>query len=281
MMKIGCNTVAFRNSPLDFALKEISAAGYKYVEVEANLLWCPHVDPWKDDPLDFKKKIASYGFEGVSAIGSHRELITSQEGVEDIRQALKWAKEAGVPCILTGEGRKPADMTTEDALNILADRYADLGVVAEECQVHLALEDHGTISLTPEGLPKLLEIAKNKWIGVNFDTANIHRGDYVGTDRGKYEWKLGGLTSYSETELLEKVAARVRHTHIKDVIGRDAVTLGLGEIDLVGCLDILNKTGYAGVLSYETEGMQEPDESRKMIIDSKKYLEDILKSFCS
>ena len=208
----------------------------------------------------------------VSAIGSHRELITSQEGVEDIRQALKWAKEAGVPCILTGEGRKPEDMTSEDALNILADRYADLGEVAEANRVYLALEDHGTISLKPDGLPKLLEIAKNDWIGVNFDTANIHRGDYVGTDRGKYEWKLGGTTSYSETELLEKVAARVHHTHIKDVIGRDAVTLGQGEIDLIGCLDILDKTGYQGVLSFETEGMQEPDESRKMIVDSREYL---------
>lgn len=273
MMKIGCNTVAFRRSSLDFALQEIASAGYKYVEVEANLLWCPHVDPWKDDPKDFQKKVASYGFEGVSAIGSHRELITSQEGVDDIRQALRWAKEASVPCILTGEGRKPADMSIEDALRILADRYAELGEVAEECQVHLALEDHGTISLTPEGLPQLLEIAKNKWIGVNFDTANIHRGDYVGTDRGKYEWKLGGLTSYSETELLEKVASRVRHTHIKDVIGRDAVTLGKGEIDLIGCLKILSKTGYEGVLSYETEGMQEPDESKRMIVDSREFLE--------
>ena len=64
MMKIGCNTVAFRRSSLDFALQEISTAGYKYVEVEANLLWCPHVDPWKDDPYEFKKKVESYGFEG-------------------------------------------------------------------------------------------------------------------------------------------------------------------------------------------------------------------------
>jgi sugar phosphate isomerase/epimerase len=279
MMKIGCNTVAFRRSSLDFALKEISAAGYKYVEVEANLLWCPHVDPWKDDPQEFMKKVKSYGFEGVSAIGSHRELITSQEGVDDIRQALKWAKEAGVPCILTGEGRKPEDMSEEDALSILADRYAELGEVAEACQVHLALEDHGTISLKPEGLPKLLKIAKNEWIGVNFDTANIHRGDYVGTDRGKYEWKLGGLTSYSETELLEKVVDRVRHTHIKDVVGRDAVTLGHGEIDLIGCLDILNKGGYQGVLSYETEGMEEPDESRKMIVESRDFLIKALKKY--
>jgi len=275
-MKIGCNTVAFRNSPLDLALKAISDVGYEYVEVEANLKWCPHADPWEDDPIFFKEKIENFGFKGVSAIGSHRELITSKEAVEDIKQGLKWANEAGVPCVLTGEGRKPEDMSTIDALMILKDRYQELAEVAEKNQVILAIEDHGTISLQPNGLPILLKMADSDWIGINFDTANIHRGDYVGTDRGGYEWKLGAKTSYSETELLSKVAEKVVHTHIKDVIGKDAVILGEGEIDLRGCLDLLEKTGYKGVLSYETEGMQEPDESKEMIKRSKNYLESNL-----
>ena len=36
-MLIGCNTVAFRKYSLEFALERIAAAGYEYVEVEANL----------------------------------------------------------------------------------------------------------------------------------------------------------------------------------------------------------------------------------------------------
>jgi len=280
-MKIGCNTVAFRNSSLDFALQRIAEAGYGYVEIEANLKWCPHADPWKDDPIKFKEKIRNFGFLGVTAIGCHRELITSDEGHNDIIHALKWTKEAAVPVIITGEGRKPEDMSTVDALMILADRYAELGQVAEENKVWLAIEDHGTISLQPNGLPLLLKLTNSKWIGVNFDTANIHRGDYVGTDRGKYEWKLGGKTSYSETELMTKVAHRVVHTHIKDVVGRDAVVLGDGEIDLIGCITLLNNAGYDGVLSYETEGMQEPDESSNMILKSRKFLENVLNSINS
>ena len=280
-MKIGCNYVAFRTSTLDFALERIAKDGFEFVEIEANLKWCPHVDPWKDDPVKFMQKIKNFGFKGVSAIGSHRELITSQEGVDDIKQALKWAKEAGVPCILTGEGRKPEEMSTIDDLKILSDRYDELGKVAEENKIFLALEDHGTISLQPNGLPILMKLANSQWIGVNFDTANIHRGDYVGTDRGKYEWKLGGKTSFSETELLGKVAGKVVHTHIKDVIGRDAVTLGAGEIDLINCLMILDKAGYNGVLSYETEGMQDAEESQTMILSSKKFMEDALKSLLS
>ncbi len=198
-MKIGCNTVAFRRNSLEYALERISAAGYEYVEVEANLSWCPHADPWTDDPIKFQEQIANFGFKGVSAIGSHRELITSEQGVKDILQALKWSKEAGVPVVLTGEGRLTGGMTTEDALPILKDRLAELAEVAEQNRVYLALEDHGSISLASlDGLPLLLSLVKSDWIGVNFDTANIHRGDYVGTDRGGYEWKLGQIAGHSE-----------------------------------------------------------------------------------
>ena len=275
-MKIGCNTIAFRKYDLDFALDKIASAGYEYVEVEANLKWCPHLDPWNDDPIKFKDKISSFGFKGVSAVGNHRELITSKQGVKDIARALVWAGEAGVPVIATGEGRIPEDMDIQSALQILKERLAKLALVAEENRVYLTMEDHGTISLTPDGLPKILELVHSDWIGVNYDTANIHRGDYIGTNSEKYEWKLGGQTSYDEVELLKKVAHRVEHVHFKDVVGRNAVTLGEGEIDLVGCLKVLKKAGFAGVLSYETEGWEEAEESEDMIKKSRQFLIDVL-----
>jgi sugar phosphate isomerase/epimerase len=277
-VKIGCNTVAFRRNPLEFALEKIALAGYEYVEVEANLTWCPHADPWNDDPVTFKEKVANFGFKGVSAIGSHRELITSEQGVKDIVQALEWCHAADVPVVLTGEGRLPTDMSREDALLILKDRLTHLAEVAKQNCVTLALEDHGSITLSSiEGLPLLLGLVQSDWVGVNFDTANIRRGDYVGTDRGGYEWKLGQIAGHSETKLLRLVVDRVRHLHIKDVVGRDAVTLGEGEIDLAGCIKILKEAGFDGVLSYETEGMQDPDESQEMIVASRKFLLDVLK----
>ena len=277
-MEIGCNTVDFRQYDFDFALEKIRSAGYEYVEVEANLKWCSHADPWKDDPVRFKEKIKSYGFKGCSAIGSHRELITSEQGVKDIKRALEWASQAEVPVICTGEGRLGPGMTEEEAIRILKDRYLEILEIAEKNEVFLAIEDHGSISLKPEGLPKLLGLADSKWFAVNFDTANIHRGDYVGTDSTKYEWKLGAKTTFDEVALLKKVASRVQHVHIKDVVGRDATTLGEGEIDLVGCLQVLKETGFNGVLSYETEGFQDAEESYKMIVDSRKFLMNVLEN---
>lgn len=280
-MKIGCNTVAFRKYDLDFALENIVNTGYEYVEVEANLAWCMHADPWNDDPVKFRDKIKSYGFKGVSALGSHRELIASEQGEKDIIQALKWSRRAEIPIVLTGEGKKPDDMSTEAALKILRNRLKKLSKVAEDNKVYLAMEDHGSISLTPDGLPIILDLANSKWVVVNFDTANIRRGDYVGTDRSSYEWKLGSASSYSEVELLRKVVGRVKHLHIKDVIGRNAVILGSGEIDLMGCLKILKKAGFDGVLSYETEGWENAEESVVMITKSRQFLIDALRGLQS
>lgn len=276
-MRLGCNTVDFRKKDLEYALERIIKAGYEYVEVEANLKWCSHVDPWKDDPIKFKDKIISFGFKGVSAIGSHRELITSEQGIKDIKKGLEWAHYANVPIIITGEGRMPEGMFVEEALKILKSRYEEILEVAGKNKVFIAIEDHGSISLTPDGLPKLLGLVDSEWLWINFDTANIHRGDYVGTDSKSYGWKMGAKSSYGEVELLKKVANKVKHVHIKDVIGRNAVILGKGEINLKGCLKVLKDTNYSGVLSYETEGFEDPEEAYKMIVESRKYLINLLK----
>jgi sugar phosphate isomerase/epimerase len=166
-------------------------------------------------------------------------------------------------------------------LGILRDRLKRLSGVAEENSVYLALEDHGSISLTPDGLFLILNMVNSDWVGVNFDTANIHRGNYVGTDKEGYEWKLGAVSSYSEVELLKKVVGKVKHLHIKDVIGRDAVILGDGEIDLMGCLRILKEAEFNGVLSYETEGWQDAEESVVMITKSRQFLIDALQDLQS
>jgi sugar phosphate isomerase/epimerase len=275
-MKIGCNTVAFRKYDLDFALGKIADAQYEYVEVEANLKWCPHIDTRKSDPIKFRDRIRRLGFKGVSAVGSHRELVTSDQGVKDIEQSLVWAGAAEVPLILTGEGRVPQGMTQESALAILKERLEKLSEVAAQNKVYLAMEDHGSISLTPDGLPRILGLVNSDWLVVNFDTANIRRGDYVGTDQDHFEWKLGARPGSSETELLRKVADRVRHVHFKDVVGLNAVTLGKGEIDLIGCLKILKKAGFDGVLSYETEGWEDAAEAEKMIRESRTFMLDAL-----
>jgi len=279
-MRISCTTVNFRRCSLDEALTRIARAGYEYVETEANRDWCGHIDPAKDDPVRVKDRITALGFRGITAMSCARELVTdvSGKGVTDIQHAMRWARAAGIPVILTGEGRKPPDMDEAEALEGLRGRLEQILTVAEECKVYLAMEPHGSISLAPGGLGRILGLVASPWIGVNFDTGNAHRGTYVGTDQVGFEWKLQAKASGDEVALLRPIATRVRHVHIKDVIGSRARTLGHGEVNLHGCLQLLKAAGYQGAMTYQTEGEDSPEESQRMIEESRSYLMQALRT---
>ncbi len=279
-MKLGCSSVVFRRYSLDQALETIAAAGYEYVDVEATLAYCPHVNPWKDDPERFKDKVAGFGLRGAEALGNHRELITDDQAVADISQAIRWCAAAGVPIVATGDGQKPAEMSTETAISILKDRLAELSALAVEHKICLAIEEHGTISLgSLDGLPRIIGLVASGSLAVNFDTANIHRGDYIGADRDQHGWKTGQAAGLDEVELLRRVMQWVKHVHVKDVIGRDSVILGEGEVDLRECLRLLHEAHFGGVLAYETEGAQDLEEATRMIVASRQFLLDVLARF--
>jgi len=275
-MKIGCNTVAFRKYDLDFALERINKAGYKYVEVEANLSWCDHVRTDQHDPIKFRDQVKRHGLTAISCIGSHRELISEPTAEEDLRRSLEFAAAAGVPVVATGEGRMPEGMTQEEALKILQPKLERLVQTAATCKVYLAIEPHGSLSLSPGGLTKILALAPSPWLGINFDTANPHRGDYVGTTHKGFEWKLDQAARGDELAVLRPVADQVRHVHWKDVVGRNAVILGTGEVKLREELEIMRAAGYDGVLSYETEGWEEAEASQKMIVASLAWSKKLL-----
>jgi len=276
-MKIGCNTVAFRKYSLDFALERIARAGYKYVEVEANLSWCDHTRTDQDDPVKLREKVIKAGIKDITCIGSHRELISESSAEEDLRHSLEFAAGAKVPVVATGEGRLPEGMKPEEALKILKPKLERLAQVAEKCKVHLAIEPHGSLSLSPGGLSKILALAPSKWVGVNFDTANPHRGDYVGTTHKGFEWKLDQAARGDELAVLLPVADKVVHVHWKDVVGRNAVILGTGEVKLKEELEIMRAAGYDGALSYETEGWEEAEDSQRMIEQSLVYTKNLLR----
>jgi sugar phosphate isomerase/epimerase len=275
-MRIGCNTVAFRKYSLDFALERIVRAGYKYVEVEANMSWCDHVRTDKDDPEKFRELVHGSGLIDISCIGSHRELLTEPTAEEDIRHSLEFAGAAGVKAVATGEGRMPEGMKIGEALDILKPKLERLVETAEKCKVFLSMEPHGSLSLSPGGLEKILALAPSPWLGINFDTANPHRGDYVGTTQKGFEWKLDEAAKGDEIAVLTPIADKVRHVHWKDVVGRNAVIAGKGEVKLREELEIIRAAGYDGTLSYETEGWEEAEESQNMIEESLIFTRNLL-----
>ncbi len=271
-MKIGCGTVTFRQQPLEVAMERIARAGYEYVEPQATGPWCPHVDPWKDDPEKFKRRVKEFGFKGVTGLWSqHGAIIPNAKSVEGVTQTIRWASAAGVPVVHAGDGRKPKDMSDEDALKLLRERLAQILEVAERCHVYLAIEPHGSFSLTADGLKSIMALSDSKQFGINYDTANVHRVTYADTKSGGYSWTPFGQRQ-DEVATLAAVVDRVVHVHIKDVVGAKCVVLGKGDVNLKGCLNVLRQHGYRGALSLETEGEFSADEGQKLIEESRTWL---------
>ena len=277
-MKIGCGTVTFREHSLEQAMEWIAEAGYEYVEPQATAPWCPHVDPWKDDPDAFRQRVRDFGFAGASAIWApHGALMPDAGCVEGVGQTLRWAGAAGIPVVNVGDGQKPAGMSDDEALDLLRRRLDAILPVAEESGVYLAIEPHGTFSLTADGLRRIMALSASPRLAINYDTANVHRAQYVETVKGAYAWTPFGARQ-DEVATLAAVVGRVVHVHVKDVRGTECVALGNGTVDLPGCLGILAAHGYDGVLSLESEGGFSAEQARRMIVRSREYLERILKT---
>ena len=277
-MKIGCGTVTFRTCPLKEAMERVRRAGYAYVEPQATGPWCPHVDAWKDDPQKFRELVREFGFSGASALWApHGAIIPNPKSVEGITAAIRWASKAGIPVVNAGDGRKPKNMSDEEALKILRERLAKILDVAEECRVYLAIEPHGTFSLTAEGLKSIMAQSGSKWLGINYDTANVHRATYVETMPGGYSWTPYGKPQ-DEVATLKAIVDRVVHVHVKDIVGTDCVALGKGKVNVRSCIEVLKRHGYQGVLSLETEGVPNPDDAQKLIEASRVYLQETLAS---
>jgi sugar phosphate isomerase/epimerase len=271
-MKIGCGSVNFRKLSLKDALERISHAGYEYVEIQATGPFCPHVDVDNDDPEKISKMIKGFGFKAVSALWSaHGAIIPDDLSVEYAIKSINWAKKAEIPIVNIGDGFKPESMDEDTAWKIFEEKLRKILEVAEENKIYLAVEPHGTFSLTPDGLKRIMNISNSEWLGINYDMANIHRATYVETKEGRYNWVVVG-DKQDEVETLTRVIDRVIHVHAKDVIGEVGVALGTGEVNVKGCLKVLKESGYDGVINFETEGDAEVEVSQKVIEDSRNYL---------
>jgi len=271
-MKIGCGTVTFRNYPLQEALERVRRAGYEWVEPQATAPFCPHINVDEDDPEQFKQLVADMGFTRASALwATLGTLIPEPLSVEYAVKCIVWAQAAGIPVINLGDGVKPEEMSEQEAWNILEERLLQVVEAAEAHQVYVAIEPHGTFSLTPDGLQRIMGISDSPWLGINYDTANVHRATYVETREGAYRWQLAG-EKQDEVATLRRVVEYVVHVHVKDVVGATCVALGKGEVDVRGCIRVLQQAGYDGVLSLETEGEFDAEEGQRLIEDSRRYL---------
>lgn len=277
MIKLGCGTVLFRNFGLERSLEAIRGVGYEYFETQAVGPWCPHVDVEKDDPQNLVNLKEKFGFKGISGLWSlNGNIISNPNAVASGIRSIEWAAAAGIPVLHTGDGHKPEGMSDEEAFKVLEEKLSAILEAAKKHNVTVAIEPHGTFSLTAEGLKKIMTMGDEKYLGINYDACNIFRAGYVESGNGKSGWK-GNRDGGDEVETLNEIIGRVVHFHAKDMnAARECVAVGDGVVNIDGCVKLLKKSGYDGVVSVETEGGDDFDEIVKLAERSYNYLKNII-----
>ena len=276
-MKIGCGTVLFRNFDLERSLEAIRKIGYEYFETQAVGPWCPHVNVEQDDPEQLVRLKDKFGFKGITGLWTlDGNIISNDKSVASNIRSIEWAAAAGIPVLHTGDGHKPANMSDEDAFHILEERLSLILEAARKYNVTVAIEPHGSFSLTPDGLKRILSIGSSDVLGINYDACNIRRAGYVESGSGKSGWQ-SRADGFDELTVLQAVGDRVVHVHAKDIdLQQQCVAVGDGIVNTAGCVAYLKSIGYDGVLSVETEGGDDFDNIVLLAEKSYRYLQSLL-----
>lgn len=123
----------------------------------------------------------------------------------------------------------------EDGFQWVIDSFAACLKSAEKCGVTLGLENHWGLGRTPEGVLRVVDALKSPWLQVTLDTGNFLEDPYD---------KLAKLAA--KTVLLQ---AKTYHG------GGTWYTL---DLDYGRIAKIMREAGYAGYVSLEFEGKDDP-----------------------
>lgn len=204
---IGVNMEFVRHEDKSFEWGVAKAAelGYEYVEPmvhwgrellsEAGYF---HSVSMLDDPLRLRRACERAGIK-MSGLSAHCPLCKPEISVEYLKQAIRFAAEAGAPVINTDEGPKPAWTTVEEDHVLMRYTLCEAAAVAAPRGILIGIEPHQQYSKTPDGLDRIQALPASPVVGINFDTGNSYLG---GQD--PYVW-------------LERVKDRLIHLHAKDI----------------------------------------------------------------
>ncbi|WP_437227185.1 sugar phosphate isomerase/epimerase family protein [Planctomicrobium sp. SH661] len=190
-------------------------------------------------------KIKEYAFRlGLSlsgtAIGNDFCLPDGPAREDELslcRQWIDYAASMGAPVIRIFAGKVPLGSTEEQAVAQCVKGIEESLKYASEKGVVLALENHGGITSTADGLLRIVkQVSPSPWFGVNFDSGNFHTADPY--------------------EDLEKIAPYAVNAQIKVTMsakGQDAK-----RSDYKRIISILKQAGYRGYLVLEYEESADP-----------------------
>lgn len=100
--------------------------------------------------------------------------------IADVKRWIDRAEVLGAPVIRIFSGSPQAGQTVEEAHRLAVQGMEECCQYAGEHGVSLALENHGGLTTTIDGMLALVRDVQSPWFGVNVDTGNFHSSDVYG-----------------------------------------------------------------------------------------------------
>ena len=265
-VSIGVNLefVRHEDKSFEWGVEKAAELGYEYVEPMVHLgreLLSEggyfHSVSMFDDPYRIKNACEKAGVK-LSALSSHCPLCKPEISTEYLKQAIRFAYEAGAPVINSDEGPKPLWTTSEEDHVLMRYVLREAAFLAESRGILIGLEPHQQYSTHPDGLDRIYSLVDSPVIGINFDTGN----SYIG-GQDPYTW-------------LEHVKDRLVHLHAKDISVQQSDTergkvtgtpvgcaCGEGVIDWKRVIEILKTAPRDIVMSVECGTVAQAERSVK------------------
>ncbi len=172
-------------------------------------------------------------------IGNTFTFPPGPERDRQIETYKKWvdvSADLGSPCIRTFAGSAPRGVSESDArrhviecLEIVCDYAARRGVF-------VALENHGGVVATADGLLEIVRAVPSPWLGINLDTGNFRTED-----------------PYGDLARCAPYAVSVQYKVEITPKGQPTQPADFGRI-----LRILREAGYRGFITLEYEAREDP-----------------------
>lgn len=177
-----------------------------------------------------------------TAVGNDFCLPPGSKRDEQLALVKQWVDHAvllGAPVIRIFSGGARGELSEPEARRLAIEAIEECCQYAGQHGVMLALENHGGLTSTAEGMLELVRAVRSPWFGVNLDTGNFHSSDV-----------------YAELALLAPYAVNVQ---VKVVVQQ-----GNGPrepADFRRLASILRDAGYRGYIVLEFEEAEDPRQA--------------------
>jgi sugar phosphate isomerase/epimerase len=171
--------------------------------------------------------------------------------VEAVKGWIQVSADLGSPAIRIFAGGAPKGVDEPQARKWVVECIEACCETATRRGVFLALENHGGVVATADGMLEIVRAVGCPWFGVNLDTGNFHSSD-------PYE-EMARCAPYA-------VTCQVK-TEVSPAGGKKE------EVSIEKVVEILRKASYRGYVTLEYEGAEEPLEAvPKYLAEMRKFL---------